>query len=131
MAASELTTKNRKGYWITLAISWLLTIGPGIIFFLKGFVQGDTHTKVCMSMIMILSLVLMALMALMKAKLKRTLFWTIFIGIYMAMDSMASVAITFAICNIIDEIIVTPLNHKYKCDLNINKQIDKRGISTQ
>lgn len=129
MASSEMTKSNRKGYWITLAISWLLTLGPGVIFFIKGFVQGDTHTKVCMSMIMILSLVLMALMALMKAKLKRTLFWVIFIGIYISLDTMVSVALTFAICNILDEIIVTPIHAKYKRDLAIHKQMDKRGVA--
>ena len=125
--ATKITKSYRKKYWISLLISWLLTIGPCLIFFFKGFAEAETHTKVCMSLIMILSLVMALLMALMKVKLKRTLFWLLLLGAYFGLNSMALAMITMAICNVLDEIIVTPYNHHAREKLSINKEIDKRG----
>lgn len=126
MAVSDTTKKYRKKYWITLICSWLLTIGPSLIFFFKGFAEAETHTKVCMSLIMILAIIMAVLMALMKVKLKRTLFWLLLLGAYFGLHSMATVMIVMAICNVIDEVFVSPYCNHCKDKLSINKEIDKR-----
>ena len=124
---SDYTKSKKRGAIITGILSFVLTIGPAVFFFFKGFVQGDTHTKVGLSMVMIISLVLGALMLLFKAHLKRTLFWILFIGVYAAMHSMLSVVISMAVCNIIDEVVITPLHSRFVEDYRTNKQIDKRA----
>lgn len=124
---SEITKNKHKGAIITGIISILLTIGPALLFFFMGFIRAETHTKVCMSLVMIFSLIMGVLMLLFKAKLNRTTFWVLFIGTSIALDSITSVVATFAICNILDELFVSPLHHKYVNEYQINKQIDRRG----
>ena len=123
---TPITRKARKRAIITGILSLMLLFIPLIVFVSIGFYKTDTTGKVCISFIGIATLVLTFLMAVMKAKLKRTVFWLILIGVYIGFRNMKSVIICMAICNIVDEVIVTPIHIHYKAVYKTNKILDDR-----
>lgn len=123
---TAITRKARKRAIITGILSFMLLFIPLVIFVSIGFYKTDTTGKVCISFIGIMALLLTFLMAVMKAKLKRTIFWIILIGVYVGFRNMKSVIICMAVCNIIDEVIVMPIHIHYKQVYKTNKILDDR-----
>lgn len=123
---TEYTKKKRVISRITGLISLLLNVVPVVVFVIIGFIQGGVKEKITLSFIGISALILGLLMLIAKCSLKRTLFWITMIGIYICLDKLSSVIITMAVCNILDEVIVSPIHKKFANDYKINKEIDKR-----
>lgn len=123
---TDYTKKKRVASRITGLISFLLNVVPVIVFVIIGFIQGGVKQKVSLSFLGVAALVLGFLMLLFKANLKRTLFWIMMIGIYICLDKMQSVIITLAVCNVLDEVIISPLHKKFASEYKTNKEIDKR-----
>lgn len=127
MAKSEFTKKKGRLKNILFLISLLLNVVPVSVFAIRGFVLGTPTEKVCIGFMGVFALIMGVLMLLFKARLNRTIFWVIMIGIYVCLDNMKWVIITMAICTIIDEVLVEPIYHRVKEDYHTNKQIDRRG----
>lgn len=128
MAKSEFTKKKQKLKWILFTISLLLNIVPVCVFAIRGFKLGSPSEKLCLSFTCVFALVMGVLMLLFKAKLSRTVFWVVLLGIYNCLDNMKWVIIVMAICTIVDEVLIEPFYHRVKEDYHTHKQIDKRGV---
>ncbi len=123
---SDRTKKMRKGYWITFLVSLALNFIPLIVFVIMGFVKGEPKEKLTLGFTIVIALALTATMLLMKAHLKRTVFWVLLLGVVCCLNKLQYMFIVMAICNILDEIIITPLHNGYKTKLKTNKEIDRR-----
>lgn len=123
---SDITKSYNAKSKITFFLSLSLNIIPMLIFVIIGFCQGDVTQKVAIGFTAIAALVLGTIMLLSKAKLGRSLFWIIFLVMYVFMTNLYPIIIAMGICTIIDDLIVSPLHSRWNTDYHTNKQIDKR-----
>lgn len=124
---TEATKKARKRAIITAITSFLLMAIPLAIFVGIGFHKTNINGKVCISFIGIMAIVLTILMVLMKVRLRRTLFWLVMIAVYIGFSKMQAVIFTMAACNVLDEVIVSPLHRYYVAKYIRNKDLDERA----
>lgn len=123
-------TKNYKCKMIIAGLfSFLCSFGPLIVFLVMGLIQGEGQEKIVLTMTLVGALCVAAVAALRKIHLKSTTY-ILMIGLWAALDQLLPFILTVAICTILDELIFTPLYHRWKEDYHTNKQIDKRiGVS--
>lgn len=121
-------TKKFKTLWILFAvISILLTFGPVGFFFVKGFIEGTILVRKVTLMMTGLVYILITLMAVINKHMIRSKVWIVLIALYFVIDSFAACVLTVGICQLVDEIIVSPLQKQFHSKYSTNKEIDKRG----
>lgn len=123
---SKITSSYRVKYWMFFIMSILLNIGPLAFYAIKALIEADlVHEKVtlCMTVIIVLMLTICSLIS---KHAMRSRLWIILIGIYICLDYIMTPLIIIACCQVVDELIVSPLAHRFKEDLSTNKQIDRR-----
>lgn len=120
-------TKKLKAKYITAAlISILLNICPLLVFTIIAFISGTAIVhKVTLSMTLLLVLIF-TLITLVNKTVFRSKLWILLIGLWLCLDNILTPLIVFASCQIIDELIVTPIKNHYRDRYKINKEIDKR-----
>lgn len=123
--ASTTTKKYQKYYWLLLATSWLLTLGPLLGYGFYAFIVAEPVQKIAMGSMFFAAVALTGISIVCKLHLRSTLF-ILLLGVYIALREITILLVIVAVCTILDELIVTPLKNKYKSKLNINKEIDKR-----
>lgn len=123
---SKTTKHKRFASRLTGIISFLLSIGPAIYFISVAFINGDMKQKMSIGALCTIVLLLTAIMWLTKYNLRRTIFWILVFGIFIVADKLAVMFIIMGACNIVDEVIVTPLHKSFKTSYKTNKEIDKR-----
>lgn len=120
------TKHFRICFWFTFIASLLLNIAPLAVYTIKALIEADlTHEKVSLVMIVFVVLIMTIVSLVNKIALKSRL-WIILIGIYICLDYIMTPLIIIAVCQIVDEIIMSPLSKHYKLKLNINKEMDAR-----
>lgn len=67
---SEITKKYRIGYWLTLALSWVITLAPLLYYTIIGFINGSAGQKFGLGLMLTVALVLVVLNVLMKLHLR-------------------------------------------------------------
>ena len=117
------TYKFKKN--LMLILSLLCTLGPLVVFTIMGLVQGEGKEKLCLTMTIIAAIGLAIVAVWRKIHLKSTLY-ILMIGLWIALDNLLPFIITIMICTMLDELIFSPLYHRWKEDYYTNKQIDKR-----
>lgn len=117
------TYKFKKN--LMLILSLLCTLGPLVVFTIMGLVQGEGKEKLCLTMTIIAAIGLAIVAVWRKIHLKSTLY-ILMIGLWTALDNLLPFIITIMICTMLDELIFSPLYHRWKEDYYTNKQIDKR-----
>lgn len=123
---SERTRKFRCLYWIFFVISLVINIGPLACYTISALINADlTHEKVTLTMTVLIVLIMTIISIINKITLKSRL-WIILIGIYICLDYIMTPLIIIAVCQILDELIISPLKKSYKNRLIINKEMDKR-----
>jgi hypothetical protein len=126
MKASRITTKYRRRYWLFLITSIILNLGPLVYYGLRALLDAELiHQKITLCMTVFIVLILTAISLVNKIVLRSRL-WIILIGIYICLEYILTPLILIAACQILDELIISPLKSRFKNDLNINKQIDAR-----
>lgn len=110
---------------ITGILSFLCSFGPLIVFAIMGFIQGEGKEKVVLTMTMVGAIIIASVSAMRKIHLRSTTF-ILMIGLLIALDRLFPFILTITICTILDELLFTPLYHRFKENYHINKQIDKR-----
>ena len=120
-------TKNyRIKYWCLSIISLLCNLGPLLFFTIQALIESDlTHEKVALCMTVFIVLI-MTIISLANKIVLRSRLWIILIGIYVCLDHILTPLIVIACCQIVDELMISPLKHSAKDKLIINKQIDRR-----
>lgn len=124
--SSDITKKYRKSYWLCKILSWCITLLPMLIFVIWGFVEGTPHRKMALGGLMVIAIVLVVINILMKLSL-RCVPWIMLLGIYICLQEITVLLIIMAVTTVVDELILTPLEKRFREKLVINKEIDKRG----
>lgn len=123
---SEITKKNRLWYWIFFAFSLLLNVAPLATYAIKAVIEADlVYEKVTLVMTVFIVLI-MTIISIINKVAMRSRLWIILIGIYFCLDYIMTPLIIIAVCQVVDEIIVSPLKKHFKEKLSINKEIDRR-----
>ena len=123
---SDITKGKKIASLITGILSFLLSFGPAIYFVSVAFVNGEIKQKMTIGALCTIVLILTVIMWLTKYNLRRTIFWILVFGIFIVADKLAVMFIVMGVCNIIDEVIMTPLHRSFKTSYKTNKEIDKR-----
>lgn len=121
-----MTKKYRRNYWILLILSILLNVCPLAVYTLKAVFESQVvYQKVALTSTVFIVLIMTAVSLVNKVTLKSRL-WIILIGLYICLDYIMTPLIIIAVCQVVDELIVTPLKKSSKNKLIIHKQIDAR-----
>ena len=122
-----MTTKQYRDRWILCGVaSFILNALPIMIYVVKAFIEGQAvYQKVGISITILVTAILTAVSLVSKLALRCRL-WYLVIGIYIAVDKFIAALIILAVCQTLDELIVTPLAKLMHQKYSINKEIDKR-----
>lgn len=122
------TSKFRLSFWILAVMSFMLNVAPLAIYAINAVVAADlVYEKVALSMTVFIVLI-MTLISIVNKIAFRSRLWIALIGIYICIDSIMTPLIIIAVCQIIDELIISPLKKNQKNKLIINKEMDKRSV---
>lgn len=106
-------------------LSFFLNIGPLAFYGILGFAHAEIHEKITLGLTVIVVLI-MTLIALVNRISMRSRLWVLLCGLYVCLDYILVPLIVFAVCQIVDEVIVSPLHHKFKNLYTIHREIDRR-----
>lgn len=110
-------------------LSVLITLAPALIFYIKGWILGDTYSKTVMGITFTAALILTVVSLAMKFKC-RTIIWVLLIGCYVALGNIKSVLIILTVCTALDEFLIAPMyiyyRDKYKFRKNY-REVIKEG----
>ena len=121
-----MTKKLKRKYIIATILSFLLNVCPLLVFTIIAFISGTAIIhKVTLSMTLLIVLIFTAVTFINKTVFRSKL-WILLIGLWLCLDNILTPLIVFAACQVIDELIVTPLKNYYKNRYKINKEIDTR-----
>lgn len=121
-----MTKKLKAKYIIASLTSFLLNICPLIIFTVIAFISGTAIVhKVTLSMTLLVVLIFTVITFVNKTVFRSKL-WILLIGLWLCLDNILTPLIVFAVCQIADELIVTPIKKHYRDRYKINKEMDKR-----
>lgn len=120
-------TKKFKIAWITASIiSTILTLVPLLFFSVKAFMTTgliESKMALCGSLTIVL---ILTIVCKLKEYKPRSLLWIVLVALWLALDSLGAVVITFTVTQCIDEFIVCPIKNYAKWRYTINREIDKR-----
>lgn len=127
MAMTPETKKARRKYRLLTMLSFLLFAGPLLYFTLMAFLSGEVAVveKLALSGTFIAVGLFSALSAI-NHTLFRSKIFIILIGLYVCLGSIIGPLLTIGICQIVEELIVSPLRGKAKMTYTANKVYDAR-----
>lgn len=121
-----MTQKYRFLYWLFFTLSLFCNIGPLAYYTVSAAVNSDlTYEKLALS-VTVLIVLIMSIVCLINKVVLRSRIWILLIGLYVCLDFMLTPLMVIAVCQILDEILLTPLKNNFREKLVINKQFDKR-----
>lgn len=104
----------------------LLNIGPLAFYTILSLIESDgIGTKITLGCTVTLVLIFSAVAWVNKLALRSRL-WILLIGFWLCLDTFLPALIVIASCQVLDELVFTPLHHHYKNRVTINKEIDRR-----
>lgn len=107
-------------------ISILLNAAPILVYVIIAFASSNlVHEKVTLSMTVVVAIILTLVTAVNKVQLRSRL-WIILIGIYVCLKEIMTPILLTALCQVLDELVVSPLHASYKQKYIIHREIDKR-----
>lgn len=120
------TRKYRKLSFLFGTISVLLNIAPFTIYAFIALVDSALiYQKIALSMT-VLVVAILSLVALVNKVAMKSRLWIILVGIYVCLGEIITPLIIIAVCQVLDELIISPLHKNFKNKKIINKEIDKR-----
>lgn len=124
---NNLTTKHyRVLYWSFFVLTILLQLGPLVTYGTIAYVKSDLVSEKIALTTTIFIVAILTVVAFINKLAMRSRIWILLLGLYFALDYILTPLIIIAVCQIVDELIVTPLKKHFKTKLTINKEIDKR-----
>lgn len=124
---NNLTTKHyRILYWSFFVLTILLQLGPLVTYGTIAYVKSDLVSEKIALTTTIFIVAILTVVAFINKLAMRSRIWILLLGLYFALDYILTPLIIIAVCQIVDELIVTPLKKHFKTKLTINKEIDKR-----
>lgn len=120
------TRKYRKLSFLFGFISVLLNIAPFTIYAFIALVDSALiYQKIALSMTVLVVAILSLVAFINKVAMKSRL-WIVLVGIYVCLGEIITPLIIIAVCQVLDELIVSPLHKNFRNKKTINKEIDKR-----
>lgn len=113
MASSERVEHLRRGKIITGIISAILMVAPVSFYTLKYMITGELVKHKVTIAVTVFIVMVMTVISLMNKFTFRSKIWIIMIGLYVALGNIITPMIVIGSCQIVDEIIVTPLHRYY------------------
>ena len=125
---SKITKKCARLALFFGILSFLCVFAPLCFYVGLGFVAGTAIVeKVVLGCAVFLAVFLSALCAINKWTFRSKIF-IIILALYLVIDKFIIMVLVFAITQIFDEIIVSPLARHFRNKASINAEIDKRGV---
>lgn len=122
------TAKFRSLYWLFFFVSLLLNVGPLVIYSVGALASAAlVYEKVALCMTVFIVLIMTIISFINKVTLRSRL-WIVLIGIYVCLGEILTPLIMIASCQIVDELIVSPLKASFRNKYTINKELDMRGV---
>lgn len=129
------TTKKYKRIrnWL-FAISLLLLFGPVGFYLVQAamatIAAGTTTATIAKVSIFSSSVIIFGILTIIAAARKivfKSSVWVLVIAIYLLLDYAMWAVVVIGVCQILDELVFSPLVKYYNSLIRINKEIDKRG----
>lgn len=125
-------TQTTKKYRIIAAILFvvclLLNVGPLATYTIMGFAQSNLVVeKVALTATVFIVLIMTVYNLVTKVAL-RSRVWVLVLGLYFCLDAFLTPLLIIAVCQVLDELVFSPLRRHYRNKYTINREIDKRGI---
>ena len=121
-----MTSKYNKIVIILALISILLNFGPLLGYTVVALISGAAVVQKFALCGTLVAVCIMTLYSLVTKVALRSRLWILLIGLYLCLDSVLMPLLLVAGCQIVDELIVSPLHRAYKEKRNIHREIDKR-----
>jgi hypothetical protein len=123
-----MTKKLRTWLIILVVLSFLLNVGPVAAYAIMGLVEGTLLIeKVALSMT-IFVVAILSVIAWANKLVLRSRLWILLAGLFFVLDAFAAPLIIIGACQVLDELIVSPIKHRVRTRYTINKEMDRRGV---
>jgi hypothetical protein len=124
---SERTKRLGKLNALLVFLSTACNVAPLAAYVIIAFLNADLVVeKVTLTMTILVVLILTMVSIVNKIALRSRL-WIVLIGIYIALDNILVPLLIISICQVIDELVISPIKRTVNIKLKINKEIDSRG----
>lgn len=121
-----MTKRYRILHLIFTITSLLLNIFPFTFYVIKGLLSDSTTVEKVTLTSTIFIVLVMTLVSLVNKKAMRSRLWILLIGIYICLDNILTPLLFIAICQVIDEVIISPLARTCRVKKMIHREMDKR-----
>ena len=121
-----MTKKYSRLATLFTVLSLALNFGPLIGYVISSFVHSDLVVEkvaLCSTIMIVLILTLVGVAR--KITFRSTL-WILLLGVYFALKNIMTPLLIISVCQILDELIASPLAKRYKNKKMIHKEMDKR-----
>lgn len=121
-----MTKKLHTWLIVLIILSFLLNVGPITAYCVIAFVEGTVLVeKVALSMTLFVVAIL-SVIAWSNKLVLRSRLWILLAGLFFVLDAFAAPIIIIGVCQVLDELIVSPIKHRIKTRYIVNKEIDRR-----
>lgn len=127
MIRSSQTLRTRRRYLVVMMVSIILNAAPMIYYSVKALINSTIIIQKAALVGSVFIVVLLTVVSWIAKLPLRSRVWIILIGLSVALPSIEDVIILTGSCQLVDELIFSPLTKYYKSKLIINKEIDRRG----
>lgn len=104
--------KRLKNLFLTISI--LLTIGPGLVFLCIAYFNDTAVVNKTALSITLCVVVILTIIAISRKHLSRSSLWVLLIGLWICLDHFIVILIIIGICQVLDELIISPLYRHYR-----------------
>lgn len=121
-----MTKKTKIMAWVFTIFSVLLNIGPLAAYGIVAVCNSTlTHQKVALAL-SVFVVVIMTVISIANKTVMKSRLWVILLGLYCCLDYIMTPLIIIAVCQVSDELVVSPLAKHYRTRYKINREIDLR-----
>lgn len=121
-----MTKKYQRLALFLTILSVLLYVGPFATYVVMGLCGDALITEKVGLVATILIVGIMTVVATANKMVLRSRLWILLIGLYACLDNILTPLIIVAVCQVLDEMIVSPLAKWYRTKATINGELDKR-----
>ena len=107
-------------------LSMLCFLVPFLTFAGIAFAEGVLVTEAFTLCITVLITGIISVFCILNKVVMKSKIWIVLLALFFVLENFLPVLLTIAICQIIDEIIFTPLYNHAKSIYTTNKEIDRR-----
>lgn len=124
---STFTRKYLTGAIIFTTISLLFTCGPAIYYLIVALLNAELVVQKAALVSSVFVAIIGSLICLISKTFSfRSRIWVFLLAIMFCIDSFGTMIIIFAVTQIVDELVFSPLAKHYRSNFSINRSIDLR-----